>query len=93
MTFSGADLYSTVITKAAALGFSLIQNHGFVDWNKRIGHAAMARFLAQNGYRINADIAEQEQIILQVSSGQMLCEAFTKWLHSRATAMQNPSNS
>jgi death-on-curing protein len=41
MTFSGEDLYPTVSAKAAALGFSLIRNHPFVDGNKRVGHAAM----------------------------------------------------
>ncbi|MCB0106911.1 MAG: Fic family protein [Caldilineaceae bacterium] len=39
MTFGGQELYSTLIEKAAALGFSLIMNHPFVDGNKRIGHA------------------------------------------------------
>ena len=27
MTFNGKELYSTIIEKASALGFSLIQNH------------------------------------------------------------------
>ena len=30
MTFGGADLYPTLIEKASALGFSLIQNHPFI---------------------------------------------------------------
>jgi death-on-curing protein len=33
MTFGGDDLYPTVVEKAAALGFSLIMNHPFVDGN------------------------------------------------------------
>lgn len=40
-TFGGIDLYQGLTAKAACLGFSLIQNHPFVDGNKRIGHAAM----------------------------------------------------
>jgi death-on-curing protein len=36
-TFGGIDLYPDLIEKAAAMGFSLIQNHPFVDGNKRIG--------------------------------------------------------
>jgi hypothetical protein len=40
--FAGADLYPGLIAKAAALGFSLIQNHPFGDENKHIGHAALA---------------------------------------------------
>ena len=44
-TFGGFDLYPSLAEKAAALGFSLIQNHPFVDGNKRIGHACIERFL------------------------------------------------
>lgn len=32
-TFDGKELYPTIIEKAAALGFSLIMNHAFVDGN------------------------------------------------------------
>ena len=80
MTFEGRDLYPTIIEKAAALGFSLIQNHPFVDGNKRIGHAAMEVFLLLNGYEIQASVEEQENVILQVASGEMSREAFTLWL-------------
>ena len=80
MTFEGRDLYPTIVEKAAALGFSLIQNHPFVDGNKRIGHAVMETFLVLNGYEIDATVDEQEQIILQVAAGSMTREAFTEWL-------------
>jgi death-on-curing protein len=68
-TFGAADLYPIVAEKASALGFSLIQNHPFVDGNKRIGHAAMEVFLVLNGYAIDASVDDQEQIILMVASG------------------------
>lgn len=34
-TFDDVELYPTLVEKAAALGFSLIRNHPFVDGNKR----------------------------------------------------------
>ena len=40
-TFSGQDLYPTVLEKAVRLGFGLIRNHPFIDGNKRIGTHAM----------------------------------------------------
>lgn len=83
VTFDGNELYPTVVEKAAALGFSLIQNHPFVDGNKRIGHAAMALFLSINGYHIRASIDEQVELILSVASGNLNRESFTKWLSSR----------
>lgn len=61
-SFGGDDLYPDLASKAAALGHSLIQNHPFVDGNKRIGHAAMEVFLLLNGHEIAASVADQEKI-------------------------------
>ncbi len=80
MTFSGNELYPSLAEKAAALGFSLIQNHPFADGNKRTGHAAMAMFLAINGYKIDASIDEQTEIILSVAAGKLSRQEFTDWL-------------
>jgi death on curing protein len=84
MTFDGEELYSTVVDKASALCFSLIQNHPFVDGNKRTGHAAMEIFLVLNGWQIEADVDEQESTILKVASGEMSREQFVVWLGQRA---------
>ncbi len=48
MTFGGTELYPDLTAKAAALCYSLIQNHPFVDGNKCIGHAAMLTFVDGN---------------------------------------------
>jgi death-on-curing protein len=40
-TFAGQELHPSLIAKAAALAFSLVANHPFVDGNKRIGHATI----------------------------------------------------
>jgi death-on-curing protein len=53
-TFGGVDLYPTLVEKAVALCFSLVQGHPFVDGNKRVGHAAMETFLVLNGTEIDA---------------------------------------
>ncbi len=79
-TFGGEDLHPSLVEKAAALGFSLIRNHPFIDGNKRIGHAAMEAFLLKNGYEIQASVDEQEQIILAVAAGAMPRSEFTEWL-------------
>lgn len=87
-TFGGVELYPTIIAKAAALGFSLIGNHPFVDGNKRIGHAAMEVFLLLNGYEIEALVDEQESLILQVAAGVLRREDVADWLSQRAVARQ-----
>ena len=83
MTFGGQELYPTVVEKAAAIGFSIIQNHPFLDGNKRTGHAVMELFLVLNGYQINVPIDEQERVIIKVASGELGREALTDWLRSR----------
>jgi len=80
MTFGGEELHPTLVEKAAALGFALIQNHPFVDGNKRTGHALMEVFLLLNGYEIQATEDEQEDVILRVASGSMPRGDFTAWL-------------
>lgn len=80
MTFNGKELYPTIVEKASALGFSLIQNHPFLDGNKRIGHAAMETFLVLNGHEISASVDEQVKIVLGVASGKIDRTVFTNWL-------------
>ncbi|NWJ95177.1 MAG: type II toxin-antitoxin system death-on-curing family toxin [Chloroflexi bacterium] len=82
MTFAGEELYPTLAEKASSLGFSLIQNHPFVDGNKRIAHAALEIFLMFNGYEIKATVDEQEKIILQVASSEISRVEFTDWLRN-----------
>ncbi len=80
MTFGEEDLYSSLLEKAAALGFSIIMNHPFVDGNKRIGHAVTETFLILNGMEINASVDEQERVVLAIASGELGREAFVEWL-------------
>lgn len=86
MTFGGEELYPSLIDKAAALGFSLVMNHPFVDGNKRIGHAAMATFLVLNGLDISASVDEQEQIVLALASGELERSQFVEWLNQHVIA-------
>jgi|SRR6516165_9732723 death-on-curing protein len=46
--------YETIIEEAAALLESLVQNHPFVDGNKRVAFAVVDVFLRINGYTIVA---------------------------------------
>lgn len=87
MTFNGEELYPTIVEKASALGFSLIQNHPFVDGNKRTGHAAMEAFLMYNGYEISASVDEQAEIVLGVASGKLDRQVFTDWLRDHITEL------
>ena len=80
MSYASQELYPTLLEKVTALGFSLINNHPFVDGNKRIGHAAIEVTLLMNGYEILADVDTQEAVILAVAASEMNRESFLEWL-------------
>ena len=82
MAFDGQELYPGLAEKAAALGFSLVCNHPFVDGNKRVGHFAMETFLVLNGVELAAGIDEQEQVVLRLAAGRLKREEFTEWVRS-----------
>jgi len=86
MTFGGEELYPSLCEKSAALGFSILMNHPFVDGNKRTGHAAAETFLILNGMEINASVDEQERIVLAIASGELGREAFVEWLQQHIAA-------
>jgi len=91
VSFDGEDLYPSLATKAAALGYSLIQNHPFVDGNKRIGHGAMEVFLLLNGYEIKAPIDDQERLIMGVASGKIVRNELSEWLSEHIVERNQPA--
>ena len=91
MTFGGEDLYPSLLEKAAALGFSIIMNHPFVDGNKRTGHAATETFLVLNGLEINASVDEQERMVMAIASGELGREAVVEWLRQHTAPANHPN--
>ena len=87
MTFGSEDLYPDLTEKACALGFSMIQNHPFVDGNKRTGHLVMELFLVLNGLEIKAADDEQEQVILRLAAGDFGRERFCSWLRAHTVPL------
>lgn len=87
-SFDGEDLYPAIVDKAAALAFSLAQNHPFIDGNKRIAHAAMEAFLVLNGFEITAGVDEQERVMLSLASGRETRESLTDWLKAHIRALR-----
>ena len=79
-TFSGQDLYPTVLEKAVRLGFGLIRNHPFIDGNKRIGTHAMLVFLNLNSITLSYEDDELISTILSVASGEMDADGLLKWI-------------
>ena len=81
-TFGGEDLYPMLAGKAAALGFSLIKNHPFVDGNKRVGHAALEAMVMLNGMELSASVDDAEVEVLAVAAGERKREEFEIWVRT-----------
>ena len=84
----GEDAYPTLFDKAAALGYSLVRNRGFIDGNKRVAHAAMETFLVLNGLEISASVEEQERLMMSLAAGEFSREALANWLQSNTRAIE-----
>ena len=87
MTFESKDLYPSLPEKAAALAFSLISNHPFLDGNKRIGHAAMEAFLILNGHELAAAVENSEKLIVGVASGSVSRTELELWVRQHMVAL------
>ncbi len=85
VTFDQQDLYPDLVSKAAAICFSLVMNHPFLDGNKRVGHAAMETFLVLNGEDFDCSVNEQEQVMLNLAAGRMDRAEFTNWVKMHTT--------
>lgn len=78
--FGGVEQYPSVYQKAARLAYGLIQNHAFVDGNKRIGTHAMLVFLALNGIKLSYTQKELSDVILKVADGSCSFSQLMNWV-------------
>lgn len=78
--FDGKDMYPSIQAKAARLGYGLIQNHPFIDGNKRIGTHSMLVFLALNGIELEHTQEELIETILSVASGKTDSAGLLEWI-------------
>lgn len=84
-SFGGQDLYPDLFSKAAALGYSIICNHPFIDGNKRTGFEAMRLMISLNGYDLRASVDAKFDCVMRIAKGKLREQAIADWLklHSR----------
>ena len=68
--FGGEYLHADLFEMAAAYLLHIVQNHPFIDGNKRVGAASAIIFLAMNGVSIRADEDGLVNITVQVATGK-----------------------
>lgn len=83
-SFGGQSLHKDLFEMAAAYLFHIVQNHPFVDGNKRTGAAAAIIFLDMNGVEIAADEEGLVDLTLRVATGQTGKQEIADFFRSRS---------
>ncbi len=79
-TYDQTDLYPNIYFKAAALFDSLVNNHPFVDGNKRTGIASTVLFLQINGFSFHTSQDEMVAFTRSVAQGAETIESISHWI-------------
>lgn len=70
-----------MIHEAAALFESLVQNHPFIDGNKRVAFAAADVFLRLNGHVLDVDDGDAYDFVVgSLERGELHIERIDAWL-------------
>jgi death-on-curing protein len=68
---------------AAAYGYSLAKNHGFLDGNKRTAWVVARLFLSLHGYRLSFDKTEVVALVENLAGSTISEEEFAEWFRQR----------
>jgi len=73
-----------VVELAAKYTAGIVQNHAFVDGNRRPGFVVGVLFLELNGYRFTASEEAAAQAVLELAAGTMDERGFCEFLSANA---------
>lgn len=88
-SFDGERLHGDLFDMRAAYMYHIIQNHPFVDGNKRTGTVSAIIFLNLNGADIDVSNEMLERMAFGVASGEMSKEQLTELFQQHATALES----
>lgn len=83
-TFGGQEFYPDLFSKVAAIGFSLIKNHPFVDANKRVGFETMRLMLRLNGVDLKASENKKFDFVISIAESKITEQAIAAWLKEKS---------
>jgi death-on-curing protein len=92
-TLFGDAAYTDVHSKAAALLHSLVNNHPFIDGNKRRGVLAMIVFYGLNGWELETDQESLVNLALDAATGRSDVEAIAAMIKGWARPANHDSAS
>ena len=84
-TFHGVELYPSIEAKAARMGCSIIQNHPFIDGNKRTGLYSMLIFMEVNNKPVIAKTDELVSLAIQIAGNKIAFERVVDFLKHHQT--------
>ena len=79
-------LHADLFQMAAAYLYHIVQNHSFIDGNKRTGAMAAFIFLKLNGFTLVADESVFETLVLQAAQGQVGKDAIADFFRENTKA-------
>jgi death-on-curing protein len=86
--FGGRELFATPLARAAAAMDAIVQNHPFVDGNKRTGLLAAAFALEREGFEMAADPAELVEVTVGLATHAVSVERLNRWLQERSRPVE-----
>ena len=84
-SFGGYDIDPTIYEKAARLGFGLVQNHAFIDGNKRTAAHVMLSYLKANGITLSYTQKELQDIFLSLAASEVTFDDLVDWIKKHET--------
>lgn len=73
---------------AAAYGYGLAKNHGYVDGNKRVAFMAIFSFLYRNGLLLTATEPEAVVAMTEVAAGERGEQDLTDWIRAHVAPVR-----
>jgi death-on-curing protein len=70
----------------ASYAYGLVQNHPYVDGNKRVGLIVLGAFLLRNGFRLTASEPEALEMFLARAAGSVSEAELANWVERHAGA-------
>ncbi len=81
-SYFGIEKYPSIEEKATRLCYSLVNNHAFLDGNKRIGVYVMIIFLELNGIVLNQTDEEIVKLGLGVAASELDYNAILEYIRN-----------
>ena len=78
------DTRANIVDLAAKYIIGIVQNHPFIDGNKRTGFVVGVLFLELNGYRFTASEEDAAQAVLELAAGTLNEDGFRDFVRANS---------